>query len=693
MSNFSTTGTPSGTAMLHDGVLTVGNRFITRTWRVGEASLIATSCNDATREMEWVADGSDVPGFHHPTLMLPLEAPTDVQLATDDGGDGSLVATLTATRGGAGLTWRFRVWDDLPLIWQSVTVTGEADDTAWQRSEEPQLIDADGAHYRPTADRLDGFFLAEPQVNWTATATLGRSDWRDTLVERAVGVAFRKQTSRVAGNVLHVTRWDSGGGRASEGGASEGGAGLALLKLAPPLDEQLDNAAGCDFAVSGGHVAVCGSGLPVDGVHPTESYAWAVGVTDGSPSAGEALLRTLVRRLNPPRLPESGVVHANNWGGGGGVNTPTQAFLEKELPAAAKLGVSVYQIDAGWHVGDARALGVEKLEPRSTSGVHPDFWAVDPARFPDGPEPIRDLAASLGIEIGLWYCLDRADGYANWRQDLATMLGLHERFGCVHFKLDGLSLDSRAAERNLTALFAALDEQTAGRVVVSIDITGSQSRRLGLFHGLAHVRDHFVENRYTGSGTYWPHRALRNLWQLAHLVPTDRLEIEWLNTARHPERYSNHELAPAAFGTEYSLAVTLFALPLAWMHVQHLPPEDAKRCAKVLHAYRPHQHAILTGTVTPIGEEPSGASWTGFASRQERDHASSGGGYVVVYREVTERQHASFTVPGINVGQTVKLERIAGSGRQRRLTAAADGTVRFTLPRPRSYALYRWSAE
>ena len=251
-------------------------------------------------------------------------------------------------------------------------------------------------------------------------------------------------------------------------------------------------------------------------------------------------MRTVVRRLNPPRLDERGVVHTNNWGRGGGVNTPTAAFLGKELPAAAALGVSVYQINAGWHVGDARALGVEKLEPRSTSEVNPDFWAVNPARFPDGPKPIRDLAASLGVEIGLWYCLDRADGYANWRQDLGTMLGLHNRFGCVHFKLDGLSLDSRAAERNLTAL----DERTAGRVAVSIDITAGQSRRLGLFHGLAHVRDHFVGDRYTGSGTYWPHRALRNLWQLVHLVPTDRLEIEWLNTARHPARYGDHPFAP-----------------------------------------------------------------------------------------------------------------------------------------------------
>jgi hypothetical protein len=123
------------------------------------------------------------------------------------------------------------------------------------------------------------------------------------------------------------------------------------------------------------------------------------------------------------------------------------------------------------------------------------------------------------------------------------------------------------------------------------------------------------------------------------------------------------------------------------MHLQNLPTEDAERVATLLKAYLPHQHAILTGVVDPIGEEPCGAGWTGFCSRQPTE---TGRGYLLLLREANDRPTARLTIPGTHARARLMLQRLAGDGRQRQITLAADGTGRFRLPRPRSYALYQW---
>ncbi len=552
---------------------------------------------------------------------------------------------------------RFRVWADWPVVLQSVVVEpGEPGEPGGGGDGEGDPGgEEDGAEGVGAWDvwlggglggGLDGWALPGGVRAWESVALLGRSDHRDNLVELARGVLFEKETVERRGHLLHLTRWD-------------GSAGLAAMKLAPPPDEQLPGVAEepgeagdggpgrnlrGDFRVAGRALSIRGSGLSAGEIggggaagEAIESYVSGVGLTDGTCGGAAALLRGTLRRLARPRIPERGVAMSNNWGGGGSVGVLSEAFVLAELDAAAVMGLTQVQVDAGWHRGDARALHVEQLEPGSTSATDPDFWAVHPERFPRGLAPIRDRARELGLNWGLWYCLDRADDYTRWRDDLATLLGLWREYGVTHFKFDGVAFTTRLGEMRVRRLLADLYRQTGGQVAASIDITGSKSRRLGLTSGVTHVRDHFVENRYTGNATYRPHRTLRNLWQLARYVPTCRLEMEWLNVHRHPENYRDDPLAPAAFGVEYALAVTLMALPLAWMHLQALPPADAAAARRVLQAVRPHQRAMLHGDVQPIGDEPSGAAWTGFLSTPpDRSRRVPETGYLLLFREVND---------------------------------------------------------
>lgn len=665
-------------ARLTGDELTVGNDLFERRWRIADNTVIASSVLDRQRHLEWLAKDSQCAAWHHPELMLKMldVGSASLTLERDDlagAAAAHLRADLVFAHGSSRQIFRFRIWPGLPLVLQSVVCQGDTADD-WTTTQEPELVDTAVAHHRPSADRVDAFYLAERQLHWTATSLQCRTDHRDNFVETTSGVAFSKQTIRRSGHLMHLGRWD-------------GSAGLAAMKIAPPPDEQL-HVPGWDFALSGGNLAICGGGVSLAEMLASgsvEAYRAVVAAVDADPASAAELFRKFMNAVAPPRVPRSGVTFANNWGGGGSVGIISEEFVSNEIKAAGRLGVTNVQIDAGWHQGDAKQLHVEALEPASTSQVDPNFWAVNSEKFPQGFEPIQALAKEQNVNVGVWYCLDRADHYAKWREDLATMLGLWRSHGITQFKIDGMSLSSRQAEANVLNLFRELFVQSGGEIAITHDITGGKSRRLGNCYAPYHIRDYFLENRYSRVATYWPHRTLRNLWQLAPLIPTHRFEVEWMDPSKHTEPYGDHPLAPAQFGIEYCLTVTLFARPLAWMHLQKLPPKDAAKVRKLLHAYLPHQHDMLTGRVDPIGEVPSGAAWTGFCSQHERE-----AGYLMLFREVNDRSTAAVALPKLPAGATLQLERIIGQGSQRKVKLNAERIGKFNLAKPRSFALYRW---
>ncbi|HEY53157.1 MAG TPA: hypothetical protein G4N94_06835 [Caldilineae bacterium] len=126
----------------------------------------------------------------------------------------------------------------------------------------------------------------------------------------------------------------------------------------------------------------------------------------------------------------------------------------------------------------------------------------------------------------------------------------------------------------------------------------------------------------------------------------------------------------------------MMAQPLAWFEATGLP-EEAFAIAPLLQSYRQHQGDIHAGQIFPIGEEPSGASWTGFQSiRGER-------GYLLVYRELNQRPRAALKLWGLE-GRTVQCRLIAGHGADFTGAVDGDGCLTFHLSEPLSFALYEY---
>jgi hypothetical protein len=299
---------------------------------------------------------------------------------------------------------------------------------------------------------------------------------------------------------------------------------------------------------------------------------------------------------------------------------------------------------------------------------------------------VVERGEELGIEVCLWFNPSKDDSYAHWREDADTLIGLYREHGIRTFKIDGVQVPDKRAETNLRRMFDAVRAATGDEVVFNLDVTAGQRYGYHYFNEYGNI---FLENRYTDWSNYYPHWTLRNLWMLSRYVPPQNLQIEFLNVWRNPDQYPPQDpLAPVRVPFDYAFAITMMAQPLAWFEATGLP-EPAFEIAELVRGYREHQLAIHAGQILPIGEEPSGAGWTGFQSIAPDD---DGSGYLLVFREHNDRPMASLKVWGL-AGRCVRCRALLGHGDDVVGRVDGEGRLTFSLPRPFTFALYAYRAE
>ena len=170
----------------------------------------------------------------------------------------------------------------------------------------------------------------------------------------------------------------------------------------------------------------------------------------------------------------------------------------------------------------------------------------------------------------------------------------------------------------------------------------------------------FVENRYTKTANSFPHRVLRNLWQLSRVVPAGKLQMELVNPELNQESYSQEDpFRPALYDMDYLLAQVIFCNPLFWMESQFLPENRRREMARLLPVWKENRQMLRYADVEPLGEVPSGRSLTGFVAR------NGGDVQLLLFREVTDRDTIRLPmelqdVQILATNTDVQLEQFAG---------------------------------
>lgn len=681
-------------ASYSDGQLTLDTGAVRRRYRVAQGGhLYSIDMRDLIRGTVW--DFS--PDHPSPDLLLPegipaadrheSAGPVDPAAPVPDPvierwpGDSvtppHLRVVCESSVGPVRLRRVFRLYDGCPAIACDLYLRGPAGAGSWlgradDDAAQPNVESLNAAFTPFRAPMIERFDLRDRHIELSAVRFFEVSDRRNNLVQRWDVMPYR-QPLYLQGNLLL-------GRRTFED------AGFFLLKEAPTCESQLSYP-GCDFVADRQRLGVAGLGMNAADLRPDQwvrCYGFVTGLAGGEEFAILRALRDYARRVRL-LVPERDLqTLLNTWGDRSQDRKINAHYARIELDGTARLGLSHFMLDDGWQLGKSTNSA---FAGGSLSRIwdRPDYWTPCPRRFPEGLAPLARHGRDIGVHLSLWYAPSKDDSYANWKRDADHLLHLHRTLGVCLFKIDMVDIADKTCETHLRRLFEKVLAGSGGKVSFNFDVTAG--RRYGYFW-FREFGNTFVENRYTDWKNHYPHWTLRNFWQLSRYVPPQYLQVEFLNPRRNADKYdADDPLAPARYRLAYCFALTLMAQPLAWFEADHFQPEQFHELAPHVRAYRAHQQAIHHGDIFPIGEEPDGTSWTGFQSI-DRDRPNTG--YLIVLREVNDRPRAEILLRDVSAAP-LRLEHITGDGADGTIEPAADGRASFSLPGPRSFALYRYS--
>ena len=399
-----------------------------------------------------------------------------------------------------------------------------------------------------------------------------------------------------------------------------------------------------------------------------------VGLAIGFAEVGrcEELARAYYRHAKAP-LPL--VTMSNTWGDCNGYSRVSRDFIIREIDAAKEIGVDIVQIDDGWQTGNTDdKTRRDELGRREFSG---NFWDLRLDRFPNGMREVTDYATERGIKVGMWFAPDSHGDFALLDRDTEVLRRAYDEWGIRFFKLDMFWVSTDAERRRFLELLRRI-YSFGNDVSVQLDVT--RNLRMNYLSGKEYGTV-FVENRYTKTANSFPHRILRNLWSLSKYIPTSKFQFELVNPDLNKESYAETDpLAPSNYSMDYLFATVMLSNPLFWMEMQFLPENRRAELRDIMGVFREHRDRLARLDVRPIGDKPSGRSFTGFAVTGGTGNAE----YLLIFRELTDSDEAKIKAP-IPKGASAQLLATNSTGGVR----LDEGEISIRLDNPRSYAFIR----
>lgn len=477
-------------------------------------------------------------------------------------------------------------------------------------------------------DILDSIPMSERHLNVVSYKLYDKTDYNDMLVEKqnASVYSFKNGELYREGNVFCINDYTTDNS-------------IMMIKHSPTESSAL-NRKNKDFYMQGNlYATLYGTGIDFndlpDGKVPYYASAVGVGKTDE--------IQDEYWRYNTAFCTDDhrGTLFcmSNTWGDRSQDMAVCESFMLKEIDRAKEMGVDIVQIDDGW------LTGITANSRRKKGGVwegfyadNSDFWKVNAERFPNGLEPVVEKAKKYGLEMGLWFGPDSSNDFENYQKDVETLMHFYNTYGIRYFKLDGVKIRSKLCEMRFISFMQELVNRTKGDMRFNLDVTAED--RFGYMYQ-QQFGTLFVENRYTDFPNYFPHNTFKNLWNLTHVVPTRRLQMELLNTRRNTQNYEGLLFAPNTYSPDYLFATVMVANPLFWMEMSNLDDDYAKTLAKISNVYKSYKQELFKSRVIPIGEMPNGMTFSGYCCVSEDKKYA----HLILFREATNEDIYTFKLP------------------------------------------------
>lgn len=649
-------------AYLHNDTLTLENDIIYQhfKWNDGNLLRLAFGTKQSVRSVITPDKNAVLTGDKIPVVKGSGKLIVTQQAATR-ARDAYLKAEVSYTAGKLSVKRVFRVVAGCPAIDSEIYLKGDiASDTADFKDLSSFVIDR---------VKMESFHWMAKSVEF-----FDMTDRTNTLVQTYSKLINRSGDHPFRGNLMLL-----------RDGAT--GNGIFLLKEAPTSNAQLSYP-GYDFMIRPIEVSVIGTGVKPSDITNTDwtrIYGSVLGISLTNDELG--LLTSLRQYQSTIRKHITGrdnMIMMNTWGDLSRDLRVGDDFCQREMEAALPYGITHFQIDDGWQTGRSGNTAFKEGSNERTLTIK-EYWEPDPAKFPDGLANVVKMGKELGIEVCLWFIPLRNNTGENWKDNADVLIGLYNKYGIRTFKIDAVNLPDKKADINFRKFLDRVSVATSYDVVFNLDVTTNKRGGYNYFNEYGNI---FLENRFTdwhNSFTYFPYRTLRNLWMLSKYVPSQNLQIEFLNKWRNAELYKGDPLAPANYTFDYVFAISMMAQPLAWFEATNLP-EEALSTAPLIKKYRDIQPDIQSGVILPVGDEPNGNSWTGFQSVKEQS------GYLLIFRE-NHPSSTAFIKTWLKEGSKVKCTPVMGTGKAFSAKVGFEGSLQFTLPARNSLVLYNYEIQ
>jgi hypothetical protein len=663
-------------AYIRNDTLTIKNNVVCQYFRPAGGNLIRLGFGPADPWRSFVAPDNK------PGLVIGETGKSDKgksaysleRIAASEMIDEHLEFTLVSTFGELEVKRVFTVFPDCPAIRCDIWLRGKYKGSSSSSTSQGDLknIESEAARLQSESSLASSDIIKLDGPHWQARSVefFDITDRNNTLVQEYDRLAYRQET-QLRGNLLLLTNTINGDR-------------IFILKEAPVSSVQL-NYPGYDFTIKQGEARVVGLGISPSDLNDsiwTRAYGTVIGLSTINDELGIlTALRAYQMKCRIHKPGRDDMILMNTWGDRNQDKRVNEAFALAELEAGSRLGITHFQLDDGWQTGRSSNSA---FQGGSLDNIwrNPDYWKPDPVKFPKGLAPVVKRGKELGIEVCVWFNPSPDNGNVNWEKDALALTELYKNYGIRTFKIDGVKLPDKLSEMNFRRMLDKVEKETGGNAVFNLDVTAGRRGGYNYFNEYGNL---FLENRYTDWKNYYPFWTLRNLWMLSKYIPAQNLQMEFLNIWRNQANYASDPFGPANYSFDYVFAVTMMAQPLAWFEATGLP-QEAFNTGEVIKKYRSIQSDIHSGIILPVGDEPDGVAWTGFQS------IKSNNGYLLIFRERSSQKTAGVKT-WFKEGEKVSLEPVIGPGKSFSAVAGKDGTIVFSLEKPDSFVLYKYSRQ
>lgn len=447
---------------------------------------------------------------------------------------------------------------------------------------------------------------------------------------------------------------------------NDGGDGVCIVKESPKCVNQQSHYTGSYYSGPNG-LAVTGWGLTPDEIvidRYRECWAtWTIIWSQGNDGLQLALKQ--FDRARYPVFPERDMfILSNTWGPADpdGARFAEKDYLMKEIPALAKLGIDVMQIDYGWQKGG------KGYDYRNAHGFSP--------KYKNGWKDIKAEADKYGLRFGLWITAKLSTA-----EELNKNI---DELGFVSWKVDFDSLASRADYEDRIKKYREVMKHAWMKTQFTL-CPEYDDPRYGWYYCKEYGSIYFqnIQESLPAHLTMVPYQVLRQHWLMSKYFNSNKLQVMLQNPKRtNPERSD----APQ-HSHSYCFAMGVPFVPCFFQSAQYLDARGQVELKNFITLYKKHREAIFNCYTFPIGDKPDNHSWSGFQMLNEDDKSSN---YLLLFRELHNTQNQKPIQLKLLAGKTINITNLE-TGESSVQKIPADGNIIFKIKEPGSYLFLQYA--